>query len=444
MVGRNDPCPCGSRKKYQKCCGGNIVFIMINQILKYHYRLIKLQKSRFQQIHAFRLEIQGSIHFEPLLPIPQDQQIPQNYLVESFQHGLYSEAHLFKGMNSRKQQKDLYHDDFSKQECLTKCFCDGSYTCNKIVDIREESIIDQIHPIPYTSFAHEMRGEILVQLEKYNKHDEERQDFIAHNGWRVLGWSIKRAKELEQIEKLVVSNDRLGIEQLHTQPSYEQKGSLQTGLSDEIMGHFDQFYMTCVAPLQGRTQALYGRSMELLYQYLSARFGKSFGWSMLNEESLIHFLSVWYLDQNNPTPVAAKVFLNTLKKLFYWLSKEKIADINSTFQHVYIALIRTLPITIEARKWLKENGVHHQYEHQQNLAEVGVYQLATSSSGPVVSIDDKWMPIKLNGYPPMWQESGFWIRGSIEVHNGQVVFTRIENVYPVVTIGDTHRMMNQS
>lgn len=22
-VGRNDPCPCGSGKKYKKCCGGN-------------------------------------------------------------------------------------------------------------------------------------------------------------------------------------------------------------------------------------------------------------------------------------------------------------------------------------------------------------------------------------------------------------------------------------
>ena len=25
MVGRNDPCPCGSGKKYKKCCGRNMV-----------------------------------------------------------------------------------------------------------------------------------------------------------------------------------------------------------------------------------------------------------------------------------------------------------------------------------------------------------------------------------------------------------------------------------
>ena len=25
MVGRNDPCPCGSGKKYKKCCGRNLV-----------------------------------------------------------------------------------------------------------------------------------------------------------------------------------------------------------------------------------------------------------------------------------------------------------------------------------------------------------------------------------------------------------------------------------
>jgi uncharacterized protein YecA (UPF0149 family) len=24
-VGRNDPCPCGSGKKYKKCCGRNLV-----------------------------------------------------------------------------------------------------------------------------------------------------------------------------------------------------------------------------------------------------------------------------------------------------------------------------------------------------------------------------------------------------------------------------------
>jgi uncharacterized protein YecA (UPF0149 family) len=25
MVGRNDPCPCGSGKKYKKCCGRNLI-----------------------------------------------------------------------------------------------------------------------------------------------------------------------------------------------------------------------------------------------------------------------------------------------------------------------------------------------------------------------------------------------------------------------------------
>src|SRR5690606_39262179 len=59
---------------------------------------------------------------------------------------------------------------------------------------------------PYTSFAHEMRGEILVQLEKYNRFDEESQDFTTRgNGWRVFGWSIKRDKELEKIERIVAS-----------------------------------------------------------------------------------------------------------------------------------------------------------------------------------------------------------------------------------------------
>lgn len=441
MVGRNDPCPWGNRNEYNRYFRSQTVFSRISQLSLYQNWLIKLQKKWTDQFHSLQFEIQGSIHFEPLLLVPQDQQIPQDFLIEPFQYGLDFDARLLKEMNLKVQQRDSYDDDFSEQECIIQNFHDGSYTCNKFFNIREESIIG-ILSIPYTSFAHEMRGEILVQLEKYNQHDKERQDFIARsNGWRVLGWSIKRAQELEQIEKLVVTNDRLNIEQFHTQPSYEQKESSQ-GLSVEIMGHFDQFYMTCVAPLQGRTQALYSRSMELLYQYLSARFGKAFRWSMLNEELLIHFLSVWYLENTNPTPVAAKVFLNTLKRLFYWLSEEKIADVMNIFQQVYIALIRTLPITIEARKWLKENGVDSKYKHQQNLAEVDMYQLSATSSGLVVSIDDKWIPVKLNGYPPMWQENGFWIRGSIEKYNGFVVFTRIENVFPVITIEGTSKALN--
>ena len=163
---------------------------------------------------------------------------------------------------------------------------------------------------------------------------------------------------------------------------------------------------------------------------------------MLNEEALIHFLSVWYLDRNHPSPVAAKVFLNTLKKLFRWLSEENISDVYETFKRVYIALIRTLPITIEARNWLKKNGVNAQNQNQKSREEIKLYQLTTSSSGPVIFTDKKWIPVKLNGFPPMWAENIFWVRGSITKIDGQWVFSKIENVYPFISWAENQLIMS--
>ncbi|HCW53605.1 MAG TPA: hypothetical protein DG753_07705 [Clostridium sp.] len=31
LVGRNDPCPCGSGKKYKKCCGKNGNVVQLNK-----------------------------------------------------------------------------------------------------------------------------------------------------------------------------------------------------------------------------------------------------------------------------------------------------------------------------------------------------------------------------------------------------------------------------
>lgn len=431
MVGRNDPCPSGNKERDENIYGRYEVLVVTNRILNGHYWMMKLKDHRIHHIASYRCKIEALIRFANIAFIPQNQQIPLGHFAQPFRQNRYFDALPYLTLLSpEKQQRDLYHD--CSKECLIKHNHDGSNTCNEIIYIREESKSIHSLPGPYTSFAHEMRGEILVQLEKYNQHDEERQEFTARdNGWRVLGWSITRAKELEKIEKLVVSHDRIGIEQ-RAQPSYEQKELSQAGLPVEIMEHFDQFFMTCVSPLQKRTQAIYGRSMELLYQYLSVRFGQTFRWSMLNEETLIHFLSVWYLDQGNPTPVAAKVFLNTLKKLFYWLSVEKLAEINTSFQQVYLGLIRTLPITIEAKKWLLTNGLHRQ--GRQNLATTSkMYQLSTSVAGPVILVEEKWVPIKLSGYPRLWSENSFWIRGHVEKQNGQAMLTRIDNVYPVIT-----------
>lgn len=472
MVSRNTPCPCGKHKDFQTCCGRQAILVITNQFSRAKNRSVESIVSPIHQVHTYRLELHGSICFEPLLPYPPNQQIPQQHTWVPIPTGLYFDAHpTFTLLNPEVIWSKINHD-FNKQARVSKRFRDGPYTCNEKLELRAEDMLfhtplhgveysvnkrfvfdwdkllftKHIHfenghdlPVPYTSFAHEMRGEILVQLEKYNQHDEERQDFtVRNNGWRVLGWSIKRAKELEKIEKLVVSQDRIGVEKLHTQPLVERAENQPTELSVEIMGHFEQFYLHCVAPLQGRTQELYGRSMEWLHEYLSTRFGQAFQWSMLDEESFIHFLSVWYLDQNNPTPVAAKVFLNTMKKLVNWLSGEHIADLRSAFQRVYTALIRTLPITIEARKWLRENAVSADQERQ-NITGLDMYQLATSSSVPVVQVDSQWIPVKLNGFPPVWCENRFWVSGSLIQHNGVAMFTQIQNVYPVVMTEESER-----
>lgn len=398
-------------------------------------------KERFQfiQIHQGEICRFQRIYCKSLLRL-LDQQFP---LLTGENDVSYLDASPDHKLNLNTPRRGFVHG--SKQKCFIQRLCDGSYSCDDIVNIREENLFLQIPEQigPYISFVHEMRGEILVQLEKYNQHDKGSQEFTArNNGWRVLGWSIKRAKELEKVEKFVVSQDVFEIENLHTQPFVEQEAHSQ-GLSVTIMGHFDQFFMTCVSPLQKRTQELYGRSMELLYQYLSTRFGKSFEWSMLNEEVLLHFLTVWYLDHNRPTPVASKVFLNTLKKLFMWLTEEKIAEVYPIFRRVYCSLIRLLPITIEARKWMKENGIQPKL-HSTDQEKVGIYQLTTSSSSPVVLVDDKWVPIRLNGYPPMWEENSFWVRGSLIENNGNRWFTRIDNVYPVVHLDRSKRMINRS
>lgn len=469
MVGRNDPSLHGNTRRFHQYFAKIVGILIVYNDLKMES---ELRLFEFQEISLQSL-IRQLTCINPLSFVSLDQQIPHRSLMDIHQAGLDFDTPNLDIRSLGKRWRNYHHKVLSEKNDQ---YGDELYTCKEFHDIREENMLfrsrikgveyKEVHSeirslseqmlrlnhlrnrnelvYPYTSFAHEMRGEILVQLEKYNRFDEERQDIITrNNGWRVLGWSIKRDKELGKIEKIVASQDMFSVKDLSTQPSIKQEVKRQAGLSDEVMGHLEQFYMTCVSPLQGRTQALYGKSMELLYQYLSARYGKSFRWSMLNEESFIHFLSIWYLDQNYPSPVAAKVFLNTLKKLFRWLSEENISDVYKIFKRVYVALIRTLPITIEARKWLKENGVNPRNQSQKNREDTKLYQLTTSSSGPVVFADKKWMPIKLNGFPPMWAENIFWVRGAMVKDNGQWVFQKIENVYPFVSWTENQMVMSR-
>ncbi|SHE63214.1 SEC-C motif-containing protein [Seinonella peptonophila] len=481
MAGRNDPCPCGSHKKYKKCCERVIAFSQAEQVKARREREWFMQ-GKSELVHWFKKHwsdekhCKWSSHFKELLQLEQDQPIPQHFYV-SFAYWLLFDACCMEG----ERPVDRWIRSFpvpTEQERLIHSFKDLSLSCYEVIDIREERMLFhrlfdgvkiEIHTCqhstfekgdlvftrlirfgnhyqfvgPYTSFVHEMRGEILVQLEKFNHPDEEHKDYTTRNHvWRVLGYSIQRAKELERIEELVAaSEDVLGsVDDSVILDAMEQKEANQKpGLPLKIMQQLEQFFVTCVSPLQKKTQSLYGDSFELLFRFLSDRYGQSFDWKQLDRDTLIHFFTVWYLDHVSTTPTSSKIFLNTMKTFFRWLAAEKISDIyHQFFQPVYLALIRTLPITIEARKWLRINGVTSTQRGQGPPVLTDLYQLAISSSGPVLLVGNKWISVRLSGFPPMWEENRFWIRGSIQKVNAESVFTHIENVYPAVMVEESN------
>jgi hypothetical protein len=287
---------------------------------------------------------------------------------------------------------------------------------------------------PYTSFVHEMRGEILVQLEKY-KTEEKRQDFMPwENEWRVLGWSIQRANELDRTETLPSFAPK--VPERTNEARVWSAGELkEEELPVRTMQHFEQFFVRHVAPLQKGTQAFYSRSLDWLYKFLSTRFGQSFDWSMLDEETLVHFLSVWYLDHARTSPKGSRIFLNTLKHLFRWLKEEGIADVYNSYKRVYVQLIRSLPVALEAKKWLLEFGINPD-ENQRNSVPLGMYVLALSATGPVLKVEDRWIPVHLLGFPSTLGEHRLWVFGSIRTEASGCYFTRIEGVYPIVSLNE--------
>jgi hypothetical protein len=232
-----------------------------------------------------------------------------------------------------------------------------------------------------------MRGEILVQLEKYNHHEEEQQELtIRETSWRVLGWSIQRANELESMEQQLTSAP--------TEMRFESNKDLflsamehqaeKPGLPVSVLNHLEEFFVSEVSPLQKGTQAWYSRSLETLFQYLSLRFGQSFEWSLLNEDVLARFFSVWYMDHHQSTPVSARIFLNTCKHLFRWLESAGHVNVFSAFKKVYVPFIRLIPETIEARNWMTENGVIT--KNQEEPEQRNMFLLHITSAGPVILI----------------------------------------------------------
>ncbi|MGA8941698.1 MAG: hypothetical protein WB502_03155 [Thermoactinomyces sp.] len=294
---------------------------------------------------------------------------------------------------------------------------------------------------PYTSFLHEMRGEILVQLEKYNHLEEENNRYTAwDNGWKVYGWSIHRAEELKNSKTVSPSVTKAPVKKASAWPPAKTE---KEELPIRIMQQFEQFFVQHVATLQKGTQLLYCKSMEKFHLYLSTRFGSSFDWSLLDEETLVHFLSVWYLDQGKSTPQGARIFLNTLKHLFRWLEDEGISEVYPVFRKVYIHLIRALPSAVEIRKWLLDHGINQEIASGENPdGRQETYLFTVSSTGPLVLIDGKWRQVHMSPLPSFTTERRFWVHGRLANCESGCYFTQIDGVYPVMMLDNSLQLLN--
>ncbi|SDY70618.1 YecA family protein [Thermoactinomyces sp. DSM 45892] len=470
MVGRNEPCPCGSGKKYKKCCERVVTIRHAEGLREGRDRDLskKLLADLNQWFHPYwKMEKQSKWghRFKELLHLPLQEPVPQSFSF-SFHYWLLLDAPCVQNKRPVELWASTVRRTPEKERVLTS-YLDSKLTCYEMIDVREDSmlfrsLLDGVEYEvirgeevprerivftrlirlgnryelfgPYTSFVHEMRGEILVQLEKFNHLDQEQQKYATREqGWQVLGWSMKRAQELEKAEKLAPASTPEMVDSIRETlfwPNVEYT-SEQSGLPIKIMQQLEQFYVSQVNPLQKRTQQFYSKSLEVLFDYLSKRFGQSFQWSMLNEEAFIHFFSIWYLDSGKATPMASKIFLNTLKNLFQWLYNQGISNIYLHFKKVYSILIHKLPTTIEARTWLAEHAIDTEETDHTGTMIQNMFMLGISGTGPVLLIGERWVPVQLRAFPAIWSDERFWIRGTIQMSGNHCIFTHIENVYPM-------------
>lgn len=475
MVGRNEPCPCGSGKKYKKCCERVVSLSSIEKAraerdsrLK-HDLLVDLQRWFTGRISS-EMQKEWAQRFKQLMQLSSDQPIPQEYSTY-FHFWLLFDAPCL----NRRRPVEVWLSTIRNaphKERLARQMSESVFTCYEISQMNEDTMtfttLDKEETFlvhkgksipreklvftrllrvghhyelfgPYTSFVHGMRGEILVQLEKYNHPEEERQESTTwENGWKVFGWSIRRTEEIEQVMSAPAMAEP--VVKAPFWPAVEPK---EEELPLRVMQHLEQFFLKHVAPLQKGTQNLYSRTLELLYKYLSMRFGQTFDWSMLDEEGMYHFLSVWYLDQGKVSPPSAKIFLNTLKYLFRWLEEEGISDVYQTYKKAYKALIHTLPVTIEAKKWLLENGImpDDQNAGVDQAEPAHVVMLAFTSTGPVLLVEDKRIPVHLLGIPAMWSGHRFWVHGAVRIEPSGCYFTRIDGLYPIISSDKQLKML---
>ncbi len=474
MAGRNDPCPCGSGRKYKKCCERVIALQSAKRgrealDAKIKSALLTRMNTWFERNGGKEAQKKWVGSFKEALGLSAARPLPP-HLHNTFRFWLFFDVPCIKGERPVEQFLKQGRIESEEQPWIRE-FTQLYLDCYEVIEVRTDEVLLRVlgkqdvyptkafHPAssgslvfgrlsrlgnryelfgPFTSFVSRMRGEIVMHLEKHQE-ESSRQKFWQQRGLNVLGWSMQRAQEIEKNEQPMLTA-RQGIEEeirsknLFLQPpSPFPLEATEQGLPPFVVEQLEQFYMQHVSSLQERTQALYRDSLQLFFDYISQYFGRSFIWSKLTEEVLAYFCGVWYIDQGGGNPIRAKIFLNTLKYLFRWLHQEGISDAYKFYKSVYSALIHTLPIAFEAKRWLRRSEMGEGKGHSSTLA--GTFLWVLSHTGSALAVDGKCKPLHLQNSPPRWAEDSFWLRGTFGVDVTGCSILWIDKVYPKYSIG---------
>ncbi|MBS7530183.1 SEC-C domain-containing protein [Hazenella sp. IB182353] len=478
MVGRNEACPCGSGKKYKKCCERVVAIASAEQARqKRDHRLKKEVMTELIQWYTQNIssdqEKQWTKYFKEMFKLSLSQPIPE-HLERTYRYWLLFDVPCQQG--KRPIEEWIGHTRLSPPKArLAEMIANSKFTCYEIKEIREKEMIlcsiVKTEPIivkreencsvgqlifarlikpgsmyevfgPYTAIQSALRREILVQLEKFLHPDTsqlKRQTW--DEGWKALGLAIQQTKSFHALqENQALNNEQNFVVEDGYWPVVDFIGS--GDVPSEIIQHIEQFFLKYVASLQTKTQALYSESVEYLYKYITLRYGQTFRWSLIDEEMLNHFLAVWYLDQQKkPVPNGARVFLNTLKQLFRWLAEEHICEVYKAYQNVYKQLVRALPSAIEIGRWIEKNV--DIVEKPGFTVEVDRSLFTTSAVGSMVSVNKKWIPIQMNGFPSLWKGDYFWICGKVVTDSSHAYITEFKGVYPFVVCDSPLPLLKQ-
>lgn len=467
MVGRNDPCPCGSGLKYKKCCERVVAFRSAERARESREAEMKLAllselNQWFDRQMTKKAVAEWANHFNAAMGFPLHQPISSNY-VHIFRFWLLFDAPCMDGRRPVDRWREAVSPPPDREKWIEE-LCRIHLGCYEVTEVGgdeirvrplpwgEEVSVRVTEPIekgviviarlsrlgnryewfgPYTTFFHEMRGEILLHLKQFaDKEKELDRDFWVREGLGVLGWSIRRAKDREEISKIIDSVEEVAPVAENLIPiSLPELPEGERQCPESVTRQLQLFYEDVVSPLQRRTQELYGWTLRFFRDYIAIHFGKVFHWRLLTEDVLEHLCGVWYVDRARGTPIGSKIFLNTLKHLFRWLSEQGMASVYSAYRPVYIKLIRALPMALEAKRWIKEHGVRSAETKVPALA--GTFMLSLSASGPLLAVDGKWLPINLRGHPPNWTDYRFWVKGVVAVRQWDSFLTSVDGVYPV-------------